>query len=415
MQAGVAYCDAKVPFAAGFQLARDAATQANIAEVAVLLLFCNAATDYQRLLDGARQYCGGNTIIIGGSAVGVITNNHLVSGGQPAAAMALAATDVDFFPALAEQLSRDPSAAGASLAEQLAPNNNAKLLLLFYDSIRYAGNAQQPAILNPSPPLLKALRKPLPAKLPIAGAGLLADLVFGPTKQFFQRQLTDNAALALQFSGNLRPYIVAMHGCEPFTPRSFTITRSFGQFIYELDKQPVCAVLDQVIGTRSWRNQKPVLDFALGVKYPEQTHNLYSTSYVTRLINGVLPNDEGIILFEPDLAEGTTVHLMQRNSQSILAAATNQLKALFTQMRAEQSQPVAALYFDCAGRMTGSKAEAVLIQQQLTAAQIPMLGIYCGVEIAPIGNESRSLDWSAVLVLLSQPHSTEMNNPVADL
>ena len=108
MQAGVAYCDAKVPFAAGFQLARDAATQANIAEVAVLLLFCSATTDYQRLLDGARQYCGGNTIIIGGSAVGVITNQHIVSTGQPAVAMAISATDVQFQAAVAEQLSRDP-------------------------------------------------------------------------------------------------------------------------------------------------------------------------------------------------------------------------------------------------------------------------------------------------------------------
>lgn len=140
MQAGVAYCDAKVPFAAGFKLAQDAATQGNITEVAVLLLFCSATTDYQRLLDGARQYCGGNTIIIGGSAVGVITNQHIVSTGQPAVAMAISATDVQFQAAVAEQLSRDPYVAGKALAQALPSSISAKLLLLFYDSVRYAGN-----------------------------------------------------------------------------------------------------------------------------------------------------------------------------------------------------------------------------------------------------------------------------------
>lgn len=401
MLAGVAYCDAKVPFAAGFKLAQDAATQGNITEVAVLLLFCSATTDYQRLLDGARQYCGNNTIIIGGSAVGVITNQHIVSTGQPAVAMAISATDVQFQAAVAEQLSRDPYVAGKALAQALPSSISAKLLLLFYDSVRYAGNGLQPAVLNPSPPLLLGLRKhlaPLPAI--IAGAGLLADQVFGSTQQFYQQQAITDSAVALQLSGNLKPYIVAMHGCEPFTARHFTISRSFGQFIYELDQQPVCRLLDEIIGNRQWRNQKPVSDFALGVRYPQQSNSRYSTPYVTRLINGILPNDEGIILFEPDLVEGSKVQLMQRSSASIVTATQRQLDAVLTQMQIEQSTAVAALYFDCAGRLHSGTPEAKLVQQRLTAANIPLLGIYCGVEIAPIGQHSRSLDWSAVLILL---------------
>lgn len=403
MRAGVAYCNASAAFAAGYQLARDAASNGGLSCVQLLLLFCGGNCHYQQLLAGARQFCGPDTQILGGSTVGIITTERIETTGYPAIAMALQATDVQFQLALTEQLSRDPAAAGKALAMQLANSLDPKLLLLFYDSVRYAGSAARPAVLNPSPPLLQSLSRQLAKPTPIAGAGLLADLVFSGTRQIFQHQVTDNAAMALQFSGNLKPYIVAMHGCEPLPSESLTISRSFGQFVYELNKQPVCKVLDRIIGHQRWREQKPVSQYALGMSYPPVAGQPFSTPYVARLINGVLPNDEGIILFEPDLAEGQQIQLLQRSAHSILTATDQQTRAVLQQIKQDGCRAVAAIYFDCAGRIHVSTPEAVLLQQQLKAAAIPLLGIYTGVEIAPVGQHSRSLDWSGVLVLLCQP------------
>lgn len=401
MRAGVAYCDATEAFAAGYQLARDAASNGGMSEAQLLLLFCNGATHYSQLLAGARQFCGPTTQIIGGSAVGVICHDKITIEGKPAIAMALQAAEVSFQSVLATNLNRDAVQAGKTLASQLEHDVDAKLLLLFYDSVRYAGSIQQPAVLNPSPPLLNSLIRHLGTAIPVAGAGLLADLQFSATKQFFQHQVIDNAAIAVLLKGHLTPYIAAMHGCKPLNNSKFTITRSFGQFVYELDKQPACQVLDKAIGHTAWRQQKPVSHYALGVAFPHHGKSHYSSSFVTRLISGVLPNDEGIILFEPDLPEGCIVQLMQRSDANIMAATQAQTQALLQQVADDRQSAVAALYFDCAGRIRQGMSEARLVQQQLAAAKIPMLGIYTGVEIAPIGNQSRSLDWSGVLVILT--------------
>lgn len=414
MHAGIAFSNTAAAFAAGQYLARTAAAQAGISSIDVLLLFCSANTDYQRLLDGARAVCGPNTQILGGSAVGVITNDEIHLQGYPAAALALSSkgnssegNNTTFSSAGSTMLARDPLLAGQQLGKQLAPLNNAALLLLFYDSVRYAGSPQAPAVLIPSPPLLQGLYQTLKQPVPIVGAGLLADLQFGPTMQFYQQQASSQLATALLLGGEIKPYISAMHGCAPMSNQRFTITGIFQQFLYTLNHKPVTQVLDEISGSRNWRQQHPVTRLALGASYPTQQQHHYSTPYVTRLINGVLPNDEGIILFEPDLQEGMEIQIMQRDTASILQATNSQTEQLLKQITQDQQTPIVALYFDCAGRISNNQQEAKLIQQHLNRAKIPLLGIYTGVEIAPVGDKSRSLDWSGVLVILTKPKQNE--------
>lgn len=409
MHAGIAFSNTAAAFAAGQYLARTAAAQAGISSIDVLLLFCSAGTDYQRLLDGARAVCGPDTQILGGSSAGVITNDEICQQGYPTAALALSAdnNNVTFSSACSSLLARDPQLAGQQLGKELAQLNNAALLLLFYDSVRYAGSSQAPAVLIPSPPLLQGLYQTLKQPVPIVGAGLLADLQFGPTIQFYQQQASTQLATALLLGGEIKPYISAMHGCAPMSNQRFTITGIFQQFLYTLNHKPVTQVLDEISGSRNWRQQHPVTRLALGASYPTQQQHHYSTPYVTRLINGVLPNDEGIILFEPDLHEGMEIQIMQRDTASILQATNSQTEQLLKQITQDQQTPIVALYFDCAGRISNNQQEAKLIQQHLNRAKIPLIGIYTGVEIAPVGDKSRSLDWSGVLVILTKPKQNE--------
>jgi small ligand-binding sensory domain FIST len=68
-------------------------------------------------------------------------------------------------------------------------------------------------------------------------------------------------------------------------------------------------------------------------------------------------------------------------------------------------EPFFALYIDCAGRTAGfsgtEKEEASIIQKNL-GKDIPLLGFYSGVEIAPLMGKSRGLDWTAVLLILGR-------------
>lgn len=407
MRAGIAFTNSPAAFAAGQHLVKQAAAQLKGEPITVLLLFCTAATDYVRLLDGARSCSPTTTHILGGSAVGIITQDQIAITGYPAVTLALssATSHTQFISAVADNLLHKPYLAGQHLASQLnmqLPSLlSPALLLLFYDSVRYPGNAKQPAVLTPSPPLLSGLTHTFNHAVPIAGAGLLADMQFGPTKQFYQHKVASQLATTLLIAGAVKPYICAMHGCTPMSEQRFTITSIHQQFLYQLNGQPVTTLLDTISGSQQWRTQRPVTRLALGMQQaPITTH--YSTSYITRLINGVLPNDEGIILFEPDFVEGAQIQIMQRDMASILKATDEQTKKVLKQIADDKQEPIVALYFDCAGRISNNQQEARLVQQHMQRANIPLLGIFTGVEIAPIGEHSSSLDWSGVLIILTQ-------------
>jgi small ligand-binding sensory domain FIST len=68
-------------------------------------------------------------------------------------------------------------------------------------------------------------------------------------------------------------------------------------------------------------------------------------------------------------------------------------------------EPFFALYIDCAGRaaaFSGAEKEEASIIQTNIGKNVPLLGIYSGVEIAPLKGKSRGLDWTAVLLILSR-------------
>jgi CheY-like chemotaxis protein len=71
----------------------------------------------------------------------------------------------------------------------------------------------------------------------------------------------------------------------------------------------------------------------------------------------------------------------------------------------DDREPVFGMYINCAGRCAGyagTEMEDALYIQQSVAGRVPVLGLYNGVEIAPIGGRSRGLDWTGVFCLFSQ-------------
>ena len=106
--------------------------------------------------------------------------------------------------------------------------------------------------------------------------------------------------------------------------------------------------------------------------------------YANRLCCGVDEERSGLVMFEPDLVPGTEVQLMRRSVDfQYIEQHTNELL-----QRAAGRRPFFALYIDCAGRASaycGSDSEEAAEVQRILGAQIPLLGVYCGVEIARVG------------------------------
>ena len=64
------------------------------------------------------------------------------------------------------------------------------------------------------------------------------------------------------------------------------------------------------------------------------------------------------------------------------------------------------IYINCAGRaaeyLQTDIEEASEVQKTFNRHDIPLLGFYSGVEIAPLLHKSRGLDWTGVLMVLAE-------------
>lgn len=389
----------------GQQIAEEAMQRGNITAPDLVLAFCSGQLDAAAFYQGLRTAVGDGVPIIGGSALGIITNDQLSSDGSPAGVAILELDGATVKLATASDVDKDEYRAGSLLGTHLADDPAGRLLLMFYDSVKIPPTATTPPLMNASPPLIAGIESALVAGLPIVGGGVLGDQAFSPTYQFCGSAVEQQSVVGALFSGKVVPYVQIMHGCTPKDGIYHTITRIDGPVIYEIDGQPAVEMIDTLYGDQSWRSQLPVRRLAIGVNYGDRFGDFEEDHVVARLIVGVVPQGDGVVLFEPDLEQGTEIQFMLRDGQAMIESARRNAARLMQQITEAGHTPRLALYIDCAGRAAQISdtlsEEAAEIQAVMNQHHVPLLGFYSGVEVAPLLGHSRGLDWTGVLLVLA--------------
>ena len=406
MKIGIGYQNESDAVESGVRLAESAMKNGNIDHPSLALAFCGGSLDADGFFRGLRSVIGLQTPIIGGSAIGVITNEHLSYEGHPAGVAILESEDIRCDIAAAGSLDRDEKHAGITLAKKLPCPSDSKLMLMFYDSIKISATSDTPPVMNASPRLIAGIEDTLGPEVPIIGAGVLADISFGPTRQFCGDFVESQHVVGAMLSGDFEPCFRIMHGCVPMDGLYHTITKIEGPVIYEADGRPIVALIDEIYGSREWQNQLPVRRLSIGVNMGDKYDDFREEHYVNRLIAGVLPGREGIVIFEPDLETGTEIQFMLRDVETIMASARKNSSQLMSQIHAEGKTPLFGLYIDCAGRCASVSEtlseEAAEIISVFNHHHIPLLGFYSGVEVAPLQGKTRGLDWTGVLMVMAR-------------
>jgi hypothetical protein len=346
----------------------------------------------------------GNIPIIGGPAIGIITNDNLGYEGYQVG-VAVLPNDLTFETVAVGGLDKGEKKVGLELGRQLSVKRNPKekLILLFYDSIK---SPPPPApALNVSSYLIDGLEQGIGKNPPLlVGAGLIGSYAFDKGKQFCGTKVADQHAVATLLSGECSVYTTIMHGCKPMSDYN-TITRVEGPVIYEIDGRPALDVIDNLLGNQDWQKRLPLLLVTLGVNYGEKYASYNEKNYVNRLIVGIIPEKKAIVLFEADFENGMEFQFMHRSAELMGESAEKGSKEAMAYLKKNNQEPFFALYIDCAGRTTGfsgaEKEEASIVQKNIWKG-VPLLGFYSGVEIAPLMGKSRGLDWTAVLLILSR-------------
>jgi len=406
MKVGVGYSNTKNSFASG-KIAAEAAIAGGLIEnPALILAFCHNQVNAEDFLRGLRSVAGSEAPIVGGSAIGIITNDIVSYDDFPAGVAILQADDLKFEIACAGDLDKDERLAGRKLAGSLSGAERGQLLLLFYDSLKNPPTAATPPIMNASPLLIQGMEEVLVPSVPILGAGLLGDFDFSPSRLFSGYAVTRQTVVGTLFSGDYHHYYQIMHGTTPLDGIYHTITKMDGAFIYEVDGQPVVELIDAIYGNKNWRKQTPVKRLTIGVNYGDKYGDYKEEEYVNRLITGVLPDAKGIAIFEPDLEIGTEFLFMLRDSSKMMESARKKCSDLMQRIEKDGRKPAFGFYIDCAGRTARMSEtiheEADIICEIFKQRDIPLLGFYSGVEVAPLLGKSRGLDWTGVLWVMAE-------------
>ena len=398
MQVGVGYSDNPETLAAGAQATESAVRHAGRSDPCdLILMFSTAMHDPAVLRKAVVSVVGDSVPIYGGGTTGVITNDYFGYAGDQVAAACIWLDDVQCEVLTEGGLKEGEAATGLRLGERLAQLGTTpdSPVLLFYDAVDVTNGLR----LLMATPLLAGIEQGLGFPPDLSGVGMIGSLTCSPYEQWIGNTVGTSNAIALVFSGNIRMDSVIMHGCRPAT-QYYTVTKAMGPVILEINGEPAIPFIDKLLGGVIAPEQYPFF-LTFGINHGDRWGEYNEEDYASRLCLAIDKASGGIVMFEPDMVEGTEFQLMFRSLE--LDYIKPKIDEVFDGL--DGREPVFGVFIDCAGRCAGyagADREDAVVVQQTVAGRVPVLGLYNGVEISPIGGRPRGLDWTGVFCLFSQ-------------
>lgn len=399
MKVGVGYGDNPNSEAAGRQAAKQALLNSGREDPCdLVLLFCTACHNPMILRGIVADLTGCSNQIYGGGAVGIITNDDFGYAGNQVGVACIWFDGSVCNVVRAQGLRESEVDTGIRLGKQFArlgidPDSQ---VIMFYDAI---DQSQDNARLLMATWLLQGIEKELGFLPALIGAGLQGNHLCAHVRQFIGNRIDSHYACALTFSDDICMDYAVMHGCKPSSPY-YTVTKTDGATILEINGQPALSFLSKTLAPDLKPEDFPFF-LLLGVNHSGNCGDNSGENYASRLCFGIDKERDGIIMFEPDIVAGTSIRIMVRSLE--LDYMKPKIQGLLDKL--DEREPFFALYIDCAGRCAGYggiELEDACVIQDALGDEIPLLGIYSGVEIAPVGGYTRGLDWTGVLCVLSK-------------
>jgi hypothetical protein len=322
-----------------------------------------------------------DVVIAGGTSAAEMNS----SGGyrEDSVSLALLTSDsVDMTAGIADGLEDDLELACRSAVDQARGGTvqDPRLCLVLVDPI----NGQR---------AVEALGEMLPPDVLIVG-GASSGPALGerPTFQFSGDEVVQNGLVVLVLSGPLTLSVAVGTGLRPIGPRG-TVTRSSYGRIEEIDGRPAVAFIAGYldgVGPQSFGNPLAVRDTP-------------DTEPYLRVLLG-RDDQAGALLIPGGAPVGALVQLTTASSDELVDAASDTVRRAL-QAFPSGATPTAALMFSCAVRkfLLGSRTSQELSGARgLLPASLPIAGMYCVGEIAPVaGSQGSSFhNESFVTVLL---------------
>lgn len=410
MQVSVGFCDSPDSVFAGRHAATKAIDSSGRTEPCdLVLLFSTARHDYATLRSSVAEVTRNNNAIFGGGASGIITGPKFGYGGDQVGVACFWFDGSSCHSAVQGELSSGEKSAGEKMGKKLTSLGikGDEPVFLFYDGVNHHDESA-PLILPAY--LLEGIENGMGFLPRLIGGGLLGNHIFAPSMQFLGDSTKNDHAFALTFSDDISVNTTIFHGCSPASPY-FTVTRAEGSVILEIDGTPALDLINGILGPSVSPEEYPFF-LVFGVSYGEEAGEYDEDQYANRFCQAVDYDRNAIVMSGPEMTTGTIFQIMYRSFS--LEYMRPKIEGLIESIG--DKDPFFALYINCSGRSAGNggrEIEDAREIQKIVGDRFPLFGVYLGGELAPVGDKTRSLNWTGVFCLFSKDKGDNAKRAVA--
>jgi hypothetical protein len=213
------------------------------------------------------------------------------------------------------------------------------------------------------------------------------------TPVFFNQEVLDQSIVMVGFyDATLETAQASHHGYLPQENQKFTVTKTSGAFIDELDNKPAWPTLMHSFDLPSSTQPTEVISLlALGTSLSDAEQKAYDNKYKLRAPL-VLSEDGNSMMLQSRVPEGTVLTSCQRDEEYLMNSVAGLNKRVTDQYNGKK--PIAVFQTDCMarGRMSNGVIEKEEIinnlQTGITDGETPWLGLYAFGEFAKLNEKN---------------------------
>lgn len=362
-----------------FRAAQDAVSQANLhlgpKKNFVNLVLIFSTTNYCRLetLQIIKEAFP-SAKIVGCSSSGLILSKTIEMRGISILAISSPDLAVSSF-CLENMHTKDVLSASQKLANQCLKNfgsNTRQLSLLLCDGLS-----------KENPLLLDGLKEVLGQLSPLVGAGSSDYFQYEKTYQYFDDRVLNNSAVLTLLGGSIEFGISSQHGWKPLgKPR--TIDEAKKNIIKKINGRKAFSLYEEFFESQakelfSNRTNRLRVFYPLGISISDEK------KYLLQNITEVL--DDGSLVCQADVPEGSEVHIMIGNKDSCKEAAYQ--AACEAKESLLHKSPAVAIILESSHRqkLLGRHAfQEIKMVREALGENIPIFGMYSYGEFAPFSS-----------------------------
>ncbi|MFH0762549.1 MAG: FIST N-terminal domain-containing protein [Candidatus Omnitrophota bacterium] len=301
----------KNPLHAAQTAARQALLNLKEAQASLAIVFSSVEFAKPEILAAIIDILG-PVPLVGCSSLAVIANQGIFKYGILIALFSLPEGTYLNTACVEEIDSKNALEAGRELGDKLLygfKNIRRNFALLFSDGLMRNAST-----------MLEGLQRNLGMSFPLLGGSASDELSFKKTYIYFNQQVLSGGACGILWGGKLNFGLGIRHGWKPLgKPRH--ITKSVGNIVYEIDGKSATNVYEEYfardLSGLQKDSKKISILYPIGIYLPEEK------GYLLRNITSI--EDNGSLVFQGNVPEGSSIRLMIGTNESCLAATKDAL------------------------------------------------------------------------------------------